>query len=59
MPYETYLLLVQASPDGDDKRTGVMNEPCVKDVHGAAKVGGQHGSCHARIGGESGKRTKN
>jgi hypothetical protein len=58
-PYETYLLLVQASPGGDDKRTGVMNGPCVNDVDGAAKAGGKHRSRHARIEGETGKRTEN
>jgi hypothetical protein len=58
-PYETYLLLVQAFPGGDDKRTGVMNGPCVNDLHGAVKLGGQHGSRHARIEGETGRRTKN
>jgi len=44
MPGETYLLLVQASPDGDERQTGVVNEPFVEDVFGAAKLGGQHSS---------------
>lgn len=43
-PCETDLLLVQVSLDGDEKRTGVMNKPCVEDVYGGAKVGGQHSS---------------
>jgi hypothetical protein len=41
---ETYLLLVQASPVGDERRTGVMDG---EDVYGAAKLGGQHDSCDA------------
>jgi hypothetical protein len=36
---ETYSLLVQASPDGDGIRMGMMDGPCV-EVYGAAKLGG-------------------
>jgi hypothetical protein len=58
-PHETCLLLVQACPGGDDKRTGEMNGSCAKDVHGEAEVVGQYGSRLARIEGEMGMRTKN
>lgn len=44
MPRETNLLLVQVTLDGDERRKGMMNRPCVEDVYGEAKLGGQHGS---------------
>jgi hypothetical protein len=38
VPRETNLLLVQVSLDGDERRRGMMNRPCVEDVYGEAKT---------------------
>jgi hypothetical protein len=55
---EISLLLVQASPDGDERRTAGRNRPCVVDVYEAAKLEGQHSSRYASIKGEKGKGAK-
>jgi hypothetical protein len=46
-PGETYSLLVDASPDGDERETGTMDGQCGGDVYGTAKLGGQHSLCDA------------
>lgn len=55
---EIGLLLVQASPDGDERRTAGRNRPWVVDVYEAAKLEGQHSSRYASIKGETGKGAK-
>jgi hypothetical protein len=46
-PGETYLLLVEASHDGDERGMGKMDGPCGGEVYRVAKLGARHSSCDA------------
>ena len=51
-----YLLLVQASQNGEEKRMGSMREPhAMEDACEAADIGGWHRRCDDRTEGGKGK----
>jgi hypothetical protein len=54
-----YLLLVQASQNGEEKRTGSMKEPyAMEDVCEAAVIEGWYRRCEDRTEGGTGKGEK-
>jgi hypothetical protein len=53
-----YLLLVQASQNGEEKRTGSMEPYAMEDVCEAAGIEGWHRRCDDRTEGGTGKGEK-